>query len=625
MAVLHTLFLSPLVLLAVRAGSLSQSIISTAGPTGSSSASVGLSSSGFSSIAPSTITAAPSSSSIFITGVTPSTTTSVIPTSAPFPPIGSIPRQYSPNDLEKLWDLVGPVEPPPFTTTPVPEASVILPAAPPPVFPTFYVQQPSDILPTLKFPEGFIFGIDSAAYQVEGAAKSEGKGPTGWDWAGRQPGAIVDGTNGDIVDLHYFLYKNDTVRAAALGFTAHSFSISWARIFPFGTKDSPVNQAGLDHYSDVIDYTISQGLQPVVTLFHWDLPLALAAYYGGFTSPEIVDDYVNYAKTVFQAYNGRVKTWYTFNEPHVYCPQITTYPFNTTYDSDLNATQAQYLCSYHLLKAHAGAVKAFRAMNISGEIAFKNDGFVGQPWRTNSTEDQEALERNAAFYIGTFSEPVYGSGDWPQLLKETLPPSVLPRFTEEEKAEIKGSADFFAIDLYRSLYIAAPPNGIADCASNPADVNYPGCYVNVFYDSETNWPIGYSPEHSADTWLMFTPQNLRNELKELKKRWTFDKIYVAEFGFANPEDGIRTDLATVLIDADRTNYYMSYLGEFLLAIHEDGIPLGGTFAWAIVDNAEWASGTSTRFGVQYVNYTTLERSFKRSSIALSDFWKSHKP
>ncbi|EMD35185.1 glycoside hydrolase family 1 protein [Gelatoporia subvermispora B] len=621
---LRVLLLSSLVLIAAKAVVVSESISSTTAPSLSGSFATGLPSSVLSTISPSTITAAPSSLPISTSGVAPSATASAIPTSAPFPPIGSIPRQYSPEDLERLWDLVGPVEPPPFTTTPVPEASVTLPATPPPIFPTWYAQQPQDIFSNLKFPEGFIFGIDSAAYQVEGAAKSEGKGPTNWDWAGRQPGAIADGTNGDIVDLHYFLYKNDTARAAALGLTAHSFSISWARIFPFGTKDSPINQAGLDHYSDVIDYTLSQGLQPVVTLFHWDLPLALAAYYGGFTSPEIVDDYVNYATTVFKAFNGRVKTWYTFNEPHAYCPQTITYPFNTTYQAGLSALEAQYLCSYYVLKAHAGAVKAFRAMNISGEIAFKNDGFVGQPWRTNSTEDAEAVERNAAFYIGLFSEPVYGSGDWPEIVKEALPPSIFPRFTEEEKADLKGSADFFAIDLYRSLRIAAPPNGIAACAANPDDVNFPACNVNVFYDSETNWPLGYSPEHSADTWLMFTPQNLRYELKELKKRWPYDKIYVSEFGFANPEDGIRTDLSTVLIDADRTNYYMSYLGEFLLAIHEDGIPLGGTFAWAIVDNAEWASGTSTRFGIQYVNYTTLERTFKRSSIALSDFWKSHK-
>ncbi|EJC97654.1 glycoside hydrolase family 1 protein [Fomitiporia mediterranea MF3/22] len=564
----------------------------------------------------STVTSAPATMVTSLLGSL-STTTTVTPTSAPFIPIGSLPRNYTNETLNELWSLVGEVEEPPFTTTAEAEVPVTLPASAPPVYPTWYAVTPEKVLPDLKLPKNFKFGVATAAYQVEGAAKLEGKGPTGWDWGGHQLGTIIDGTNGDVVDLQYLLYKNDTARTAALGFNAHSFSISWARIFPFGTSDSPVNQEGLDHYSDLIDYSLSLGVQPVVTLFHWDMPLALSAFYGGLTSEEFVGDFANYAATVFKAYNGRVKTWYTFNEPHVYCSQILAYPFNSTLSPNVTVGNAMYHCAYYLLKAHARAVKVFREMGIEGEIAFKNDGFVGKPWRTNTTEDAEAVERNAAFYIGMFSEPVYGSGDWPKLMTDTLNETILPRFTEEEKKEIKGSADFFAIDLYRSLWVAAPENGIAACASNSSDPNWPACNIQLFYDSATGWPIGYTPEATAN-WLAATPQNVRHELKELNKRWPYDKIYIAEFGFAQAEEGIRTDLAFILDDADRTNYYMTYLGEALLAIHEDGIPLEGTFAWAMVDNAEWNSGTSTRFGIQNVNYTTLERHFKRSALALCE-------
>ncbi|KAK0451432.1 glycoside hydrolase superfamily [Desarmillaria tabescens] len=383
-------------------------------------------------------------SSVQVSTVTSESSPSSIATTASFPPVGSIPHDYTPEGLEQLWDIVGAVEPPPFTTTRVPAAAVTLPPSPPPLYPSFYAPAPKDILPGLKFPRGFKYGIATAAYQVEGATKNEGKGPIMWDWANRQPNAILDNTTGDVVDLHYFLYKEDVERVVALGVTAHSFSISWARIYPFGAADSPVNTAGIDHYSDVIDYHLVRGVEPVVTLFHFDVPLALQAYYGGFTSPKIVDDFVNYAKTVFKAYNGRVKTWYTFNEPRTYCGQVASYPFNfhacpwckfihCSLSMRMQSTQGScrsrqgYVDRPRWSTSHAYlSSSAFREMNITGEIAFKNSDYIGTPWRSNITEDALAVERHAAFEIGLFSTPVYTTGDWPDIVKDTLPCRVSP-------------------------------------------------------------------------------------------------------------------------------------------------------------------------------------------------------
>ncbi|KAK0440274.1 glycoside hydrolase superfamily [Armillaria borealis] len=577
------------------------------------------------------------------TGITSASATStsnsaastVVTTPTSFPPVGSIPRDYSSEGLEKLWDMVGPVEPPPFTTTRVPTASVTLPPSPPPLYPSFYAPAPKDILPGLKFPNGFLFGVDTAAYQVEGATKNDGKGPTTWDWASRQPNAIADNTTGkistsDVVDLQYFLYKEDIMRSAALGVKAHSFSISWARIFPFGTADSPLNPVGIAHYSDgtsfkyleLIDYHLAHGIEPVVTLFHWDVPLALQSFYGGFTSPNIVDDYVNYAKTIFKAFNGRVKTWYTFNEPRVFCGQLGSYPFNETVAPGVNASTAPYQCSYNLLKAHAAAVKAFREMGISGEIALKNDDYIGTPWRSNSTEDPLAVERHAAFQIGVFSDPIYTTGDWPTILTDTLSPEYLPRFTEDEKKDILGSADFYAIDCYRSQFIRAPPEGIDACVANTSHPLWPVCNDPVFYDSDYGWAEGPSAD-PLSSWLQATPVNVRGELQELHKRWPTNKLYVSEIGFAEPFESEWTDMFRIMEDVTRTNYFLTYLGEILLSIHEDGVPIQGTFAWAMIDNAEWADGLTARFGIQYVNYTTLERTFKRSALSLSEFFGSH--
>ncbi|TFK32364.1 glycoside hydrolase superfamily [Crucibulum laeve] len=543
-------------------------------------------------------------------------------TNAFFPPPGSVPRDFSPAGLERLWDVVGPVQPPPFTTTRVPQTPIVLPSAPPALYPSWFSPAPKDLLPNLKFPKGFKFGVATAAYQVEGAVKNEGKGPTMWDWNSRQPGGVVDNTTGDIVDLQYFLYKEDVARVAALGVNAHSLSISWARIFPFGTADSPVNQAGLKHYSDSIDYHIKSGVEPVVTLFHWDTPLALQAYYGGFTSPQIVDDFVNYAKTVFKAYNGKVKTWITFNEPQIFCSLVGIYPFNASLPVGVNSSTAPYQCSYNLLKAHAGAVKAFREMKIQGEIAFKSDDFVGIQWRKNATDDAEAVERHAAFRIGAFADPIYTTGDWPQIMKDTLPPSYLPRFTAQEKKDLLGSANFFAIDAYRTQWVAAADDGIAACTSNTSHPLWPECHVVVEFDSNAGWAAGPSGDPLTD-WLQATPNFLRGSLKELQKRWPTKKMYVSEFGFVEAFEELRTELFRIKEDVTRTNYFLSYLGEILLAIHEDKTPVAGIFAWAMLDNAEWSSGLSAKFGIQHVNYTTLERTYKRSALSLSEFFKTH--
>ncbi|KAI4528382.1 glycoside hydrolase [Schizophyllum commune Loenen D] len=559
--------------------------------------------------------------------LTPTATTSAATSDSPpaatttsnasLPLVGSISPDFSDIGLELLWGLVlGAPKEPLFTTTATPTTTA-LPSPPPPLYPAFYAPAPKDILPDLKFPSDFKFGVASASYQVEGATKKEGKGPTMWNFISHVPFVIADGTNGDIVDLHYYLHKEDVARAAALGLNAHSFSLSWARIFPFGKADSRLNQEGLDHYSDVIDTHLEHGVEPVVTLFHWDLPLALQLYYGGFTSPKIVDDFVKYVQQI--ALVSRLALTVTFNEPLEYCNQIAAFSIFTP---GVNISTAPFHCAYNLRgirRILTTCAAAFREMNITGEIGLKNDDFIGTPWRANNTEDIEAVERHAAFQIGLYSDPIYTTGDWPQILKDTLSEEYLPRFTEEEKADLLGSADFYAIDSYRSSYVRAPEGGLEACVNNPSDPNWPQCNEAVLYDGDQGWLEGPAADPRTD-WLASTPQGVRGLLNELQKRWPSPKIYVSEFGFAEPLEDERKTLAEIKEDVGRTNYYMTYLGEILQAIHEDGLPIGGIFAWAMVDNAEWVSGLAVKFGIQHVNYTTFERTYKRSAFALSEFW-----
>lgn len=262
-------------------------------------------------------------------------------------------------------------------------------------------------------------------------------------------------------------------------------------------------------------------------------------------------------------------------------------------------------------------------MKIQGEISFKNDDFVGIPWRANNTDDIAAVERHAAFRIGAFSDPAYTTGDWPEIMTDTLPPSYLPRFTQAEKKDLLGSADFFAIDAYRTQWIAAPPDGLAGCVRNVSHPMWPECHTAVLFDSNAGWAAGPSPDPLSETWLQATPNFLRASLRDLQRRWPTEKMYISEFGFVEPFEAQRTELFRITEDVTRTNYFMTYLGEILRAIHEDQLPIAGTFAWAMLDNAEWNSGLSARFGIQHVNYTTLERTYKRSALSLFEFYKAH--
>lgn len=170
-------------------------------------------------------------------------------------------------------------------------------------------------LNSAKLPNDFIWGVASSAYQVEGAVKDEGRGPSLWDLLShRQPNEVADNTTADVTAQHYYLYKQDFARLANLGIPWYSFSFSWPRFFPFGATGSPVNEQGVAHYDDVIASMVALGIKPAITLFHWDTPLALFNSYGGWTDRQIVDDFFNYAKFVISRYDDYVPIWYTFNE-----------------------------------------------------------------------------------------------------------------------------------------------------------------------------------------------------------------------------------------------------------------------------------------------------------------------
>ncbi|KAK0108228.1 hypothetical protein ONS95_003048 [Cadophora gregata] len=518
-------------------------------------------------------------------------------------------------NVEDLWNLfVGPVSTAAVNTTvsatPIPTHELI----PPPGL--YYDPFPAgqQIPMTVKneswkFPAGFWWGVASAAYQVEGAAKDEGRGPSIWDvLLHRVTGYSVANQTGDVADNQYFLYKQDIARIAALGVKTYSFSLSWSRIFPFG--NGPVNELALAHYDDVINTCIEYGVEPAVTLYHWDLPLNLQNSYGGWLGGQIVDDFVNYAQVVFERYGNKVPRWFTVNEPIVFC---NNYPLPDNYftNTTIPKRQQPFWCGHHVLLAHGKAYRLGKSMGLNGTISFKTNGGYKIPL-TNSSEDALAVQRAWDFNEGWFAKPTFLDGDYPQYLKEYVS-GFLPDFTDEEKAIINGTSDVFAHDAYTSQFYMAPDSGIEACTSNSSHPLYPTC-ANTTYTyaaSSGGWNIGPAAD-PLSPWLHKATDWVPAFLRYIQDTWKpAGGIAVTEFGFAEPFELLKTIKADIVFDPIRSSYYRDYMQAILMSISE-GVNVVGALAWSIVDNLEWGAGYQDKFGIQYVNLTTQERSYKAS-------------
>jgi len=436
---------------------------------------------------------------------------------------------------------------------------------------------------SLKLPKDFAWGVSASAYQIDGAAKDGGRGPSIWDLlTHRVPGLVADDTTGDVLGQHYYLYKQDFARLKALGIPWYSPSISWPRLFPFGK--GPVNEEAVKHYDEYIMTMVKNGIKPALSLFHWDTPLALFNEYGAWSSPKIVDDYFNYAKWVISRYDKYVPVWFTINEPQ-YCNwQYANYPTGDYYPSHgfKKGISNRFLCGHHTLLAHAKVAKWYHEeFKGKGKITFKNSGNYFQPV-TNSKEDAVAVQRSYDFVLGWFGGP-WTNGDYPGTLKESLG-DLLPKFTEEEKKLIKGSCDFFALDGYTAFYVKSlPPSSFSSCVTNRTHPAWPDCA-----SSSSITPDGFGIGPAADngvSWLKSTPVAIRKFLNHITKELfpSVKEIMVSEFGFAEPFESDYTNLQDAIWDLRRADYLQGFLDNILLAIHEDDINVTGAFAWSICE------------------------------------------
>lgn len=376
-----------------------------------------------------------------------------------------------------------------------------------------------------------------------------------------------------------------------MGVKTYSFSIAWSRVFPFGSGQ--VNEQALLHYDDVINTCLQYNVQPFVTLYHWDMPLALQNSYGGWLSDKVVEDFTEYARVVFTRWHTKVSHWFTLNEPIVFCDE---YPLPSGYfaSTTIPPKQQPYFCGHNALLSHASAYRLAKSINSSLTISFKNNGGYKIPL-TNSSADAEAVQRAWDFNEGWFANPTFINGDYPASLLTYLD-TFLPRFTPAQRDMLNGSADLFAHDAYTSSFYMAPDTGIAACVANASHPLYPGCFntTNVY---PTGWNIGPAADPGAP-WLNKATDWVPAFLRYIQDTWKpAGGVAVTEFGFAEPYEQLKTLLPDILTDPVRTGYFHDYMRAILMAM-ADGVKVVGCLAWSVMDNLEWSEGYTVKFGVQ---------------------------
>lgn len=452
--------------------------------------------------------------------------------------------------------------------------------------------QPDHEMPR-TFPPDFMWGTATASFQIEGASKTH-RVPSIWDAFCDEPGNIHGSDTGERACDHYNRFRDDVKLISSLNTKHYRFSIAWPRIHKF-TEDgdiSGVNEDGIRFYGELIDALLAAGITPVVTLYHWDLPLVIDKVHGGWKGTrKIVELFGRYAETCFAAFGDRVKHWITLNEP--WCSAFLAYEIGEHAPGKGIPSVDIYKAGHNLLLAHARAVQLYRTRfreEQQGVIGITLNTSWAEPMDPSDEACVKAAERDMAFELGWFADVVY-MGDYPECMRSACG-SRLPVFTEEERRLLKGSSDFFGLNHYSTLYSA----GLMSDEEREQG--------NASYGSDKGTVMRFDPEwKTTDMGWAIVPWGFRKLLEYIQRRYDPPGgIIVTENGLASQER-TREEMEA---DTLRVGFYESYIGEMHEAMRR-GVDVRGYFLWSLMDNFEWAFGYEKRFGLHWVDYETMER------------------
>ncbi|BCU55819.1 GH1 family beta-glucosidase [Enterobacter kobei] len=448
------------------------------------------------------------------------------------------------------------------------------------------------------FPEHFLWGAATAAYQVEGGHDADGKGPSIWDVFSHIPGATWQDTNGDVAVDHYHRMQEDIALMAEMGLQSYRFSISWPRLLPKGRGE--VNEAGVKFYSDLIDALLAHNIIPMITLYHWDLPQALQDE-GGWEARSTAEAFEEYARLCYDRFGSRVRLWATFNETIVFIGHgyITgSHPPSVT-----DPARAIQAC-HHVFIAHALAVKAFRQSGIAGDIGFVN---VLQPHTplTRLPEDVVAAELADAIYTHWFYDPVL-KGEYPAALLDAAQQRWgVPRFAPDDDRLLRENrCDFIGLNYYRRETVVAN-SGDTHTQSNHSGESNSGHEFGFkgLFKFVRN-PDGVYTDWDREIW----PQGLTDGIMQIKARYGDIPMYITENGLGAKDPIINGEV----VDDPRIDYLRMHVDAMADAMAQ-GADVRGYYPWSFIDLLSWLNGYKKQYGFVYVDHdNNLARKRKKS-------------
>jgi beta-glucosidase len=443
----------------------------------------------------------------------------------------------------------------------------------------------------LQFPPEFLWGCATSAYQIEGAVAEDGRGPSIWDTFSHLPGRVHNQDHGDRAADHYHRYDEDVRLMAELGLRVYRFSVAWPRVQPRGR--GPANQRGLDFYRRLVDRLLDAGIEPWLTLYHWDLPQALEDD-GGWPERDTAERFADYAQVVYGALGDRVRYWTTLNEP--FCASLLGYGSGRHAPGRRDGAAA-IRAVHHLLLGHGMAVRAMRAMAPDNQLGVTLNLYPVRPFSA-SADDAEAARRVDGIQNRLFVDPIL-LGSYPaDVLADLEPVSGLGHLRQGDEALIAAPIDVLGINYYQPHVVSALPPGIG--GDPDFEAQFPGLSgVRVVQQDGPRTANGWSVDAGG----------LLEVLTWLQRSYPPVPLVVTENGaafddYANPEGEVH--------DPERIGFLEGHFRAAHAALAQ-GVDLRGYFVWSLLDNFEWAEGYSKRFGLVYVDFPTQRRVLKDSA------------